>query len=303
MLPITKNFILQRGCIADRNFLFLLTYNYEAALQNVPNGQLFFLRNFIDWSFHDFAWSGVSLDTCLNPKLQCYVLGRDGEILVASDAGFNEERIEDQSLSPLNRGPLQKLRIIDNTVLAVGMGRQAYKRIDFNVWVRFENGLPEPPPNPTIVGFNSIDGNTSNNLYAVGWGGEIWHYNGHQWMSIESPTNVILHDVKVIGDDAIYICGNTGVILKGYLHNWEIIEYKGPISNWRTMAWFHGILFIADGHDLYSLNGNLMSPVKVSTKGFFPAICLHSTGQSLMAVAADSAYMTSDGENWVEIPC
>ena len=303
MDKITKNFVLQRGCIANRNLIVFTAYNYDAAVQEIPNGFLFILNGSNQWSFQCVKWSTINLDICLQPSLICLVLGRDGEVLIADESGFNEEIIDDQGINPLNRGPLQNIAIIEGTGIAVGMGRQVYRRDSKNRWVRLENGFPPLPSGPKIVGFNAIAGHSLNDIYIVGWGGEIWRYDGQIWKSIESPTNVILHDVLMLPDESLFACGAEGVLLKGRGTQWDIIKYKGHVTNWRTMAWFHEKLYLADGHGLYLLDGDTIVPVNVYGEHPMPVICLRSTDEILLAVAADSAYVTDDGITWTELPC
>jgi len=300
---ITKNFVLQRGRIGNKNFLAFATYNYETAMKEVPNGVLFFLKDKTDWNFYDVAWSMISLDICMEPSVMCFVLGRDGEVLVGSKSGFDEERIDDQGANPSNRGPLQNIRLINGTAIAIGMGRQVYQRVGSNYWLRLEKGIPDPPPGPEIVGFNAIAGRSLNDIYVVGWKGEIWHYDGRIWSLIDSPTNVTLHDVLISPDSTIYTCGHDGLLLKGHGKDWDIIDYNGPAPNWRTMAWFRENLYLADGQNIYLLEENTIVPVKVDDDGPMPVISLHSTDELLLAVAADSAYTTDDGEKWMEVPC
>ena len=300
---VTKNFVLQRGRVFHRNHLFFTAYNYEAAMQEIPNGVLFILKDWSEWNGFDVKWSMVSIDICMEPSPMCLVMGRDGEVLIGSKKGFQEERIDDQGFSPLNRGPMQNIRFVEDTAFAVGMGRQVYCRMGFNRWIRFDDGIPTPPPIPEIVGFNSIAGQSLSNLYAVGWKGEIWHYDGKLWTLDDSPTNAILHEILMLADGTLFACGHGGVLLKGTGKQWEIVDHDGPDTNWRTLAWFRDLLYLSDGHNLFCLDGNAIVPVRVDDEGQIPVISLHATNEILLAVTADSAFVTDDGQKWKAVPC
>jgi hypothetical protein len=64
-------------------------------------------------------------------------------------------------------------------------------------------------------------------LYAVGWQGEIWHYDGEKWHQLPSPTKLVLVDVCCAGDGTVYACGREGLLLKGRDQTWEIVEPPG----------------------------------------------------------------------------
>lgn len=303
MDKITDNFVLQRSRIVSRDLIFFTAYNHELALEEVPHGVLFFLKNQTDWNFSEVAWSMVSIDACMEPSLQCFVLGRDGEVFIGSKAGFAEERIDNNGTNPTLRGPLQNIRIIEDTAFAIGMGRQVYRRLAPEQWTRFEVGIPDAPPSPAIVGFNAIAGQSLKELYAVGWAGEIWRHDGQLWSPLDSPTNLLLHDVLMLPDQSLYACGQEGTLLRGKGHQWERVSYNGPDSDWRTIAWFDDRLFLADGANLYTLKGNTVLPVQLDQAGPAPVISLHATGELLLASTADSAFMTNDGDRWTTLPC
>ena len=45
MSDITKDFVFQRGTVGNKDILCFLTFNHDAAAKEVPNGQLFILKN------------------------------------------------------------------------------------------------------------------------------------------------------------------------------------------------------------------------------------------------------------------
>lgn len=62
---------------------------------------------------------------------------------------------------------------------------------------------------PWSFSINKMWGSSSNDLYAVGNGGNIAHYNGTSWRKIESGTTVDLLDVWGSPDGTIWTCGYT----------------------------------------------------------------------------------------------
>ena len=301
MSDITKDFVFQRGCVGNKDIQCFLTFNHDAATKEVPNGQLFILKNGKNWSFRDFSWIGVSLSLETDPVVQCYVLGRNGELLVGTSKGFHEEFIQSGGQSPLTRGPLQDIQVINHTVYAVGMGRQVYKRVGQDHWVTLEVGIPAPPRDK-IVGFNALAGWGESEMYAVGWTGEIWFYDGIKWALMDSPTNRILRDVVIGSEGTLYACGKGGIVLSGKHGNWGLIDYEGQLADWLTMAWFKGLLYLGDGYSLYVLKGDKLEEISIPGESTLPIINLDSNTAMLLAIGGDCAFITEDGNDWKRLP-
>lgn len=64
---------------------------------------------------------------------------------------------------------------------------------------------------------NKLWGSSSNDLYAVGNGGNIAHYNGSSWTKIESGTSMNLFDISSSDGKSIYISGGNFNMLEGIL--------------------------------------------------------------------------------------
>ena len=122
---------------------------------------------------------------------------------------------------------------------------------------------------------NKIWGTSGNDLFVVGNGGNIAHYNGTSWIKIESGTTTDLTDVYGDGDN-VFICGykdfkptvllkyNNGILTK--LIEEDHFEYKTDfISGWIKSIWVKkDKLFSLTFYDLYRS--------KTSTKGEGTAI-------------------------------
>jgi hypothetical protein len=90
-----------------------------------------------------------------------------------------------------------------------------------------------PDPNATIGKLWLV---SSKSIYGVGNRGTIVHYNGSQWKTIPSGTDLALTDIYSINEDEIYICGVDhssvkGIILKGNSNSFATLITSGIISN------------------------------------------------------------------------
>jgi len=306
MEPVTNNFVFNRGYVYKRDRLYFLTFSEELMDEetgDVQDAQVFIFRDG-EWVFHDLQWNAIGLTITEQLSQAMIALGREGEVLIGSKSGFSEEEIEDENGGPVERGPMRSISTIDGSVFAVGMNRQIYRWIGANGWDRHEEGLPKEIGLHEIVGFNAIDGSAINDLYVVGWGGEIWRNDGKGWRRIESPTNLALLDVKLINPDLIYACGQGGIIIRGSKDRWELVEYEGPEDlEFSSMAWFKDKLYLADNHALYVLDKNELSKVDFGVDGTVPSSHLHANDGILLSVAGKEVFTTTDGIKWDEVPC
>lgn len=298
MAQISERFVFQKGFVFDRNRIYFMTNHQESTEKEIPNTQLFILSNNADWFSHNVLWEGVGVTAFSHPVRTCIMLGRDGNVLVGTPSGFSEEVIDCGGYSPLSRGPLRNIKNINGSIFAVGMGRQIYQRRSTNDWIRFDKGIPESVDLFQVTGLNSIGGVDADDLYAVGWEGEIWHYEDNIWKKVDSPTNVALFDVLAVSQTEIYMCGQYGTIFKGFGNRWQVIEYEGPRLNFRSMAWFKNRLYLADGHSLRVLSDGKLELVDFGIGQAVPSSYLHENDGLLLSLAGKELFITGDTVHW-----
>lgn len=93
-------------------------------------------------------------------------------------------------------------------------------------WVNVSPSIPE-------VILNDVWASDNNNVWAVGSGGTILHYNGSNWVKQESGTNFILWDIDGISQRNIYVVGFSIDLDKGV-----VLHYDG--TEWKTVDFFNG---------------------------------------------------------------
>lgn len=180
-----------------------------------------------------YAWAGRWFNTIApliaasascdpTPHGQVLIMGIDGRIFRWGSELF-EEFIDASTTGPQHIGDLREIRQVANAVYVVGMGRTVYVRKAAGEWTRIDESI-RVKPGEVDKGLNSIHGYSAEELYAVGFDGELWRYDGKSWSAIDSPTNSILYRVVCAPDGFTYAFGQSGVVLRGRGNDWIALE-------------------------------------------------------------------------------
>lgn len=224
-----------------------------------------------------FRWTGcwnnyyVSFKTCgiaaLRGSLPAVVtVGVEGSIHLAGPNGFSGEQVDISSESPVHRGVLRDVRVIDGEVYVVGLGRQIYRRNLSGRWGRFDQGIVDRNGDDSVHGFESIDGFSREEIYAVGMMGDIFWFDGSVWNNIESPTNLILTKVLCGSDGIVYAVGQGGVLLRGRKASWEVLDQQDINETFWDLAWHDGSVWVSSTKALYRID-NSLNLIKIAVDG------------------------------------
>jgi hypothetical protein len=134
------------------------------------------------------------------------------------------------------------------------MARQVYRREGPENWCRRDEGAVLPIGAIEVAGFNSIDGVCEHDIYAVGFGGEIWRCVYRRWYQVKSPTRAILNCVRVVRKELIYAAGHKGVLLRGNGDGWEQVVQKETTDDLWGMEWFNETLYVCSDKAIYCVN-------------------------------------------------
>jgi hypothetical protein len=193
------------------------------------------------------------------------------------------------------------LRNIAGDVFVMGAGRQVYRRESVGAWTRFDTGMVNPLGKVELAAIESMAGFGKDEIYAVGWGGEIWLYDGRVWARKPSPTNVRLKNIVCAPDGQVYISGQSGTVLRGRRDAWEVISPDTTEDTIQDMLWFGEKIWATTSKDLFLLDGNdlvssLSRPKPVSRYQYLDAHdgLLWSFGETELAFY--------DGSSWHDVP-
>ncbi len=297
----SEEFLFGRGFPKSRDWLGFVLKKDDIDEEETPNSQLGVFRSFSSWVGRVFEWSAVDIVAQDAPQKLIVVLGRDGPVYSVSGSVEREEIIESQGTGPEIRGPMRALGLVDGDVYAVGMGRQVYRRDENGGWILFERGLPDERPVGKVLGFNALDGFSRQELIVVGWGGEIWEFDGTKWREVSSPTNAALFDVCCTSDGRAFACGQAGALLVRDEVGWSSVQLDKSDSDFRSVREFGGKLFIADGETLYKYDFANIDVVEFEGSAV-PSHHLRVGGGLLLSTAGKEIFLTSDGMTWERVP-
>jgi hypothetical protein len=254
----------------------------------------------------EIPWSVCSVSICWIPIEQSISISPEGYVEVVGGGEKREEKRISSSVGkrfgPENRGDLREVRgIAGGRAYAVGTARQAYVRVDRDTWERIDQTAQSEKANMTEKSFESIDGFTETDIYAVGWDGEIFHYDGKQWQQKKSPTKLALSKVRCALDGYVYACGQSGVVVRGKEDDWEIIGKGVTDEDLWGLEFFEGKLYVASMYQLYQFDGKELTPIKFG-RCEPPSTCYHlSASKGVMWSIGAKDLLEFNGKTWKSV--
>jgi hypothetical protein len=168
---------------------------------------------------------------------------------------------------------LRTARNIGDTVWVVGMGRKAFKLTENQVWLEV-GPSPNADDGANIIGFEDVDGFGADDVYAVGWRGEVWRQVSGQWRQLDRLTKRNLTAVCCVPNGAVYAVGQKGTILSGRGDSWQAID-SGISANLMDVSEFDGVVYACTDHMILKLQDGKFLPEDRFEDERRPATCLH----------------------------
>jgi hypothetical protein len=235
---------------------------------------------------------------------QLICVGRRGRVYVAQSAPY-EELVDGSAEGPLQRGALISSSLVGSHIYAVGMGRQVYRRtLDtatlHGTWSLISRDILAEPTDLRSVALAAIAGFSGNELYAGGWNGELFSFDGTVWREVALPTNLDLHALACEPTGRIVGVGQHGLILYGRTDRWAVFEQVDVEDDLWSCVHFAGYTWLASETTVYRFDEDL-APVSIADDPDFTAGQLTTDGKRLWSIGADHVFWTEDGQVWSQL--
>ena len=250
-----------------------------------------------DWSQYMIPAGAVAHCVIPEDARTVLTLSPSGIVHVAKPAGFGWETLDNSDEGPNSLRQMRDIRPIDGHVYAVGMGRMVYRRSPGGAWARFDEGLRGNRSTIEIAGFLAIDGCSESHIYAVGFKGEMWYFNGKRWSQVDSPTNMKLERVRVVSPDLAVACGAAGIILLGSRDKWQIVPQDITNKTLWGLEYFDGTFYLADNNSLYGFDGSRLVRLDSDPLRDVSTGRLHAADGVLWSVG-EKDIVVFDGNTW-----
>lgn len=285
----------QCGCAPFYDLIFCAKALDDLVEEDNENSSFFMmLEN--DWNKYDFdaAWLTIAMAT-IKP------LGQD-RIVVAISPGGAFWEVQPKTLQEIHgrikeaESSLRSLSVIDEVIYGCGMGRTVLRRKSVGVWEEIGPGT-SAEDDGMVVGFEDLAGFSCDEIYAVGWRGEIWQHSKAKWQRLDSPVSATLNAVCCTPDGKVYIVGDNGVMLRGSSDVWEVLE-TDRTDNLMDVAYFGNTVYVVTDFEILKLEeGSLIAEDAFSDEDDFPHTCLHllTAEDALVSMGTKDLFRLHDG--------
>jgi hypothetical protein len=284
-------FSMRTGVLANDRKGVLLASDDGLAAEDVAHTFVFRWLRDGEWGGQRWSWTAISVCYSRLPTEQFVAIGETGQFVAWAGETVMEGRILD---STDRRGPFRSVAEVDGYAYAAGMGGIVYRRDDSHVWTRIDSAVP------IDINFEAVGGFSSRELYAVGWRGELWLFDGSSWSRLDSQTNTILTRVCCAQDGNVYCCGQRGVLLRGRENRWDVIDSVGVSADLWDVKWFGGQVYVSTISSLYNLVDNELVQVRFGEDLPLSFYHLSVADRALWSIGCKDV-MHFDGDSWERV--
>ena len=300
-LPELNGYSIFAGVVRNSDLRYVIAADDNALREGYTDSSILYCLHQRTWYADAVPWLGCSETVCHVPAERYLALGTDGSVRATGGGTKIDEVIASCGVDPRKRGPLREIRgIAKGRAYAVGTCRQAYVREDENQWRCIDESAQVGDTPITDTSFESVDGFSEQEIYMVGWEGEIWKYDGSIFSQQNSPTKLALYKVRCAPDGFVYACGQLGTLLRGRNDQWEVIEHDSTEEDLWGMEVFDGQLYVSSNSFVYRLEDGKLLPVDFGNE--VVRTCYHlSAADGIMWSIGAKDVMEFDGSNWKRI--
>lgn len=287
--------------IENRNHVYVSSINEELEEQKMNHAVIYRWLNG-SWAQKPVFASISGMVGIESEKFSLLNMGINGEVTEFTFPGERTEYVDQSPEGPSSLVHLRCIRKIANTIVVAGMTRRVYKRERANQWIAIDEDVYVPrSERTTSVGFNSIDGISAGDIYAVGYQGEIWHLKETQWRKEVSPTNLSLNVVRIFSDNTVYAAGMLGTILKRDDSKWKVIQQNLTSKDFLGIAVFQGNVYFSNFDGVFMLDSECLTMVDMGFSVPKTTAYLDSNDEVIWSVGEKHLLYSENGINWHEV--
>ncbi|SPB18051.1 hypothetical protein NOV72_05250 [Caballeronia novacaledonica] len=235
------------------------------------------------------AWDSTAIAFAHQPFRKVVIVGQDGDVATYAAGQKGVEKIDPDPVT------IRNACTIDGYVYACGMKRQVYERSGENQWRDLSAPLAS---SGETAGFESIQGYSREEIYAAGWSGEIWEFDGARWFDRAQLTNLILTCICCAPNGEVFVGGQEGTLIRGRHDVWTLMNWEdGFGADIWDVHWFGDCLYVATYSNLYTLDGTSLIPVDFGPVGQLSCFNLTSAGGTLWSIGHNDV-ASFDGTTW-----
>lgn len=231
-----------------------------------------------------------------------YAIGKNGLVKVVGQPGvlFTRESIKGKFRSfriesSEDYGHLSKVRATPSGFVVCGWGGQVY-RLSGDTWA----SLTSENDNLADYDLLDIDGTASGELYAVGLGGAMLHFDGRSWSVEDIPTNRHFNAIRCLSNGTVLLAGAKGALYSGYHGCWQEIATEIDGNFW-AIEEFNGAAYLSYAErQLYRLVSGKLEEVMLGTMAHTYRL---SAGPSTLLSIGSDALLRFNGVSWNQIDC
>ena len=253
-------------------------------------------------SLKNRTWGGMDLSGIAHairlsgragdPKRQYLILERNRGLYRVTPP----KSVKFSTINEERDGFLMDMRKIGRNWYAVGGHHQVYREIN-GKWKTIDSGVYVPGESGEAKILLSIDGTAEDDIYATGFNGVIFHFDGNAWTNLDSPTNLGLQRVLCLGKKEVYICGHGNSLFRGNSTGWVPLTEPDESTTYWDMASFKGDTYVCTKTELYIIKDNQLELVNIPVDGPVSFYRMDSDSHELWT-CGDECLLKFDGRNW-----
>lgn len=234
-------------------------------------------------------------------KVVC--VSSDGDVFTSGGGSSGEEMAIPKRREGPRRGAVQRVRMVGDTLYAVGSGHTVCRRRGPGDWESLGLDLPletradaADAERSADMAFEDIDGFSANDLYAVAGRGRVWHCDGSRWTPLAFPSNMLLHSVCCAGDGQVYIGAQSGAVFRGRGEQWTLVHRGDMTLPFKDIVWHAGKVWATSDHGLWQIGPDRLVAPELPSEIAVCAGHLSVAGGTLLLAGTHGAAYHQGGE-------